>query len=260
MEKPFAVWIDFDGTLVEPNVAMVLVERFGENGKAAAREVDEQLHAGLITLRQAWEREVAILPPDRLGEMAEYAVEHSPLRAGARELIDLLDRHHVRATVISGGVDFYIGPVLEREGIRWPWLSDRLIRTPSGALGVEHPHGHPTCRLCGICKAQAVRGAGSERSTSVFIGDGSTDKYAAEVADIVFARRRLLSYCRERGIPHVPFEDFHPVRAWFADRLEGAGRPSDPRGTPGFSDSACPISQALASGHRAPTTPSRPLR
>jgi len=248
MEKRFAVGIDFDGTLVEPNVAMVLVERFGENGVAAAHEVDELLHAGTITLRQAWEREVAILPPDRLEEMARYAVEHSPLRAGARELITLLDRHSVAATVISGGVDFYIEPILRREGIRWPYLSDRLTRTPSGALGVEHPYGHPTCRLCGICKAQAVRGPEADRSTSVFIGDGSTDRYAAEVADVVFARRRLLQYCRDRGIPHHAFENLQPVVEWFAQRLESTESTSDRRHALGLSDSPCPISRSLALG------------
>jgi 2-hydroxy-3-keto-5-methylthiopentenyl-1-phosphate phosphatase len=246
MPKPYAVWIDFDGTLVEPNVAMVLVEEFGANGVEVAREVDEQLHAGKITLRQAWEREVAILPPDRLEEMARYAVDHSPLRAGARELIALLDRHRVSATVISGGVDFYIEPILRREGIRWPYLSDRLIRTPGGTLGVEHPYGHPTCRLCGICKAQAVRGPDAAQSTSVFIGDGSTDRYAAEVADVVFARRRLLNYCRERGVPHLPFENLHPVREWFALRLESATPADEARHALGLADSACPISHSLA--------------
>jgi 2-hydroxy-3-keto-5-methylthiopentenyl-1-phosphate phosphatase len=248
MEKPFAVWIDFDGTLVEPNVAMVLVERFGENGVEAAREVDELLHAGTITLRQAWEREVAILPPDRLEEMARYAVEHSPLRAGARDLITLLDRHSVATTVISGGVDFYIEPILRREGIRWPYLSDRLTRTPGGALGVDHPYGHPTCRLCGICKAQAVRGPDAARSTSVFIGDGSTDRYAAEVADVVFARRRLLQYCQKQGIPHLAFEDLSPVVDWFAERLDSSGSTAGGRRTLGLADSPCPISRSLTIG------------
>ncbi|MCI4349372.1 MAG: haloacid dehalogenase-like hydrolase, partial [Thermoplasmata archaeon] len=121
MATPLELWIDFDGTLVVPNVARELVERFGADGVRVSGEVDTLLHTGAITLREAWEREIAILPADRLGEMAEYAVEHAPLRPGARELIDLLDRHHVRATVLSGGVDFYIAPILQRERIAWPF-------------------------------------------------------------------------------------------------------------------------------------------
>jgi len=43
------------------------------------------------------------------------------------------------------------------------------------------------------------------------IGDGSADRCAAEAADAVFARRSLVRYCRERGIPFRPFESFDEV-------------------------------------------------
>ena len=57
---------------------------------------------------------------------------------------------------------------------------------------------------------------------TIFIGDGSTDRFAAEVADIVFARRRLLRYCQTQGIECYPFEDFHPVTTQLRAWLEGA--------------------------------------
>lgn len=239
------VWVDFDGTLVEPNVAILLVEEFGRDGRAVAREVDDLLHRGVITLREAWEREVAVLPADRLEEMVEFATAHAPLRSGAPELVALLDRHRIPTTVISGGVDFYIRPILERARIRWPFLSDALVRGPDGKLGVAHPHGHPTCRLCGICKAQAVR-PGPGR-LEVFIGDGSTDRYAAEVADVVFARGRLRAYCDRRGIAHRAFEDFRPVISWLEATLQGTPVSPEERGR-GLVDSACPISRAVAAG------------
>jgi 2-hydroxy-3-keto-5-methylthiopentenyl-1-phosphate phosphatase len=237
------VWVDFDGTLVVPNVAILLVEEFGTNGSIVAREVDDLLHQGKITLREAWEREVSILPADRLDEMVEFAIAHSPLRPGARELVELLERHQIPTTVISGGVDFYIRPILSRAGIAWPFRSDSLVRGPEGRLGVAHPYGHATCRLCGICKAQAVRS--NPARTSVFIGDGSTDRYAAEVADVVFARHRLLAYCRARGIPIREFEDLGPVVRWLEARLVRSDGSPDPQGR-GLGDSACPISRELA--------------
>jgi 2-hydroxy-3-keto-5-methylthiopentenyl-1-phosphate phosphatase len=110
-------------------------------------------------------------------------------------------------------------------------------------LRLSHPYGHATCRLCGICKAQTVQSFASDGRRSVFVGDGSTDKFAAEVADIVFARRRLKGYCEASGIPHYPFEEFGPVthqlRRWL-DREE----PLPPPRTLGLVDSPCPISRA----------------
>jgi 2-hydroxy-3-keto-5-methylthiopentenyl-1-phosphate phosphatase len=43
------------------------------------------------------------------------------------------------------------------------------------------------------------------------VGDGYSDRCAAELADVVFARRGLASYLEERGVPFERFEDFHSV-------------------------------------------------
>ena len=242
---PFRVLLDFDGTLVGPNVAIILVEKFCPDGAALAHTVDEELHSGKITLREAWARQAALLPADRIPEMSEWAVRNTPLRPGALELVELLKRHSVPTTVVSGGLDFYIHPVLENAGIQLPVLCDAMERAFDGSLIVTHPHGHPTCRLCGICKAQVTRSLAHHGTRTVFVGDGSTDRYAAEVADIVFARRRLKIYCENAKVPFYPFEEFGPVTLQLTKWLEGE-EPLPPRRHVGVATSACPISQTLA--------------
>jgi 2-hydroxy-3-keto-5-methylthiopentenyl-1-phosphate phosphatase len=243
---PFRMLVDFDGTLVEPNVAIILVEEFARDGRTLAHQVDEELHSGKITLREAWTRQVAMLPPDRIPEMSRWAVDHTPLRAGAREMLGLLDRHHVPTYIVSGGLDFYIHPILKAAVIDLPVLSDSMERGPDGTLHVVHPYGHATCRLCGICKAQAVRTLQPPALRTAFAGDGSTDKYAAEVADIVFARRRLKGYCEASGIPFYPFEEFGPVTAQLRRWLD-EGEPFPAPRSIGLAGSPCPISSSLAS-------------
>jgi len=237
------VVLDFDGTLVDPNVAIVLVEKFAENGRAIAHEVDALLHEGRIGLREAWQRQAALLPANRLEEMARFVRETVPLRKGAREFLELMSRHAVPVTLVSGGLEFYIREVLDREGLDLPIRSDRLEVAADGRARVIHPYGHPTCRLCGICKAAIVEDSGRYRT--VFVADGSTDRYGAETADLVFARRRLLDYCLKVGIPCFPFEDFEPVTEKFRQWLE-FGVELPPWRRRGRLDSLCPISQRLA--------------
>ncbi|MCI4372838.1 MAG: HAD-IB family phosphatase [Thermoplasmata archaeon] len=243
------VILDFDGTLVDPNVAIILVEEFAPNGREVAHEIDILLHEGKIGLREAWRRQVALLSADRMGEMIKFARHRVPLRKGAHEMLALLKQHQIPVTVVSGGLEFYIREVLEREGLDLPIQSDRLTVLPSGQMSVVHPFEHPTCRLCGICKAGIVDDRSSGRR-SVFIADGSTDRYGAESADIVFARRRLLEFCRRVGIPSFPFEDFEPVTAQLTRWLEGT-EPLPIRRAGGLADSPCPISQALVSTRAA---------
>jgi len=245
MAPRFRVFVDFDGTLVEPNVAILLVERFCEGGATLAHEVDQLLHSGQITLRQAWERQAAMLPGGRIGEMTEWAIANVPLRSGAKAFLRTLSNRNVPVAVVSGGLDFYIRAVLDREGLELPFVSDRLQFDGGDRVSVLHPFGHPTCRLCGICKAQVVRSPDPVADLTVFIGDGSTDRYGAEVADIVFARHRLKSYCERARIPFVPFDDFHQIDRQLTAWLDG--RETIPlRPDLGRSDSPCPISQALA--------------
>jgi 2-hydroxy-3-keto-5-methylthiopentenyl-1-phosphate phosphatase len=245
MNPTLRVFVDFDGTLVVPNVAIILVEKFGKDGESVAHEVDQQLHTGQITLRQAWERQVALLPADRFEEMTQWAVENVPLRAGAREFLALLERERIPVAVVSGGLDFYIRAVLEREHLSVPFLSDTIDRTVAGTLKVAHPFGHATCRLCGICKAQVVRSPTHPADRTVFLGDGSTDRYGAEVADIVFARHRLRTYCERAGFPFFPFDDFDSVRVQFERWIDGS-EPIPPRRPLGLQSSPCPISNSLA--------------
>ncbi len=247
---PFRMLVDFDGTLVEPNVAIILVEEFCADGKRVAHEIDELLHTGKITLREAWSRQVALLDPHRLSEMAEWAVRNTPFRAGAKELIAFLERHHIPTTIVSGGLDFYIDPILRHAGIDLPVFSDRIRPTGNGGLELLHPFGHATCRLCGICKAQLAYPFPAPPLRTAFAGDGSTDRYAAEVADLVFARRRLKLYCDKAQIPYFPFEDFHPVIAQLSQWLD-RGEPLPAPRSLGLASSACPISTTLAG--RAPS-------
>lgn len=247
---PSRLFLDFDGTLVEPNVAILLVGKFAHDGVRVAHEVDLQLHRGELTLRQAWELQAALLPWDQIPAMTDFAVRHIPLREGARELVELLLAHRVPTVVVSGGLDFYIRAILDREGFDLPFLSDTARPGDDGRMRVEHPHGHRECRQCGICKAQVIQSPLPAAERTIFIGDGSTDRFAAEVADIVFARHRLLAYCQKQGIPCFPFDEFRPVTARLKRWLEGVEAWPSSRAC-GLVDSPCPISRevhATASG------------
>jgi 2-hydroxy-3-keto-5-methylthiopentenyl-1-phosphate phosphatase len=40
-----------------------------------------------------------------------------------------------------------------------------------------------------------------------------SDRFAVGIADVVFAKRHLLAYCRESGIACHPFETFKDIQA-----------------------------------------------
>jgi 2-hydroxy-3-keto-5-methylthiopentenyl-1-phosphate phosphatase len=49
--------------------------------------------------------------------------------------------------------------------------------------------------------------------TVVYVGDGYSDRCAAQLADRIFARAGLARYLDEHGISYEPFETLHDVVA-----------------------------------------------
>jgi 2-hydroxy-3-keto-5-methylthiopentenyl-1-phosphate phosphatase len=104
----------------------------------------------------------------------------------------------------------FIRPVLEREGLgHLPLVSNTVDPDPAGWR--VHFRDDDPCEVCGEpCKLATVR-ALADGAEVVYVGDGYSDRCAAQHADRVFARRGLARWLDERGIPYEPFEDFHTI-------------------------------------------------
>jgi 2-hydroxy-3-keto-5-methylthiopentenyl-1-phosphate phosphatase len=116
----------------------------------------------------------------------------------------------------SGGLDIYIRPALE---LLPPALVDGLeIRANhadhvEGGLALSFPYRHApgACGTCGSCKGAVVKELKAKGRKVIAVGDGNADRCMARVADVVYARGRLLEWCEREGVPCEPFEALDSV-------------------------------------------------
>jgi 2-hydroxy-3-keto-5-methylthiopentenyl-1-phosphate phosphatase len=54
---------------------------------------------------------------------------------------------------------------------------------------------------------------------ALFVGDGLSDRYAAESANLVFAKNDLARYCRGQSIEHVSYNNLEDVAVYLEDWL-----------------------------------------
>ena len=80
--------------------------------------------------------------------------------------------------------------------------------------------------MCGTCKRERVRAHQALGRVVVFIGDGSSDRYAAFHADLVFAKGDLARFCAASGWPFRPWVDFAEVTAWLKDAIAAGSLPA----------------------------------
>jgi 2-hydroxy-3-keto-5-methylthiopentenyl-1-phosphate phosphatase len=204
--------VDFDGTVTKTDLLDTIAGRFGD--PVVYQEVEDGLHGGRMSLREVITREFRPVTKP-LAEVVEWELENVELRPGFHELVALAKERGWRVVIVSSGFHELIEPILEREGLEVELHANRVDPRPDGWV-VDWRYDE-SCESCGeSCKRSIARrlAGGGE---IVYVGDGYSDRCAAEAADAVFATRGLARYLEERGLPFEPFDDFHQVAAKLRD-------------------------------------------
>jgi 2,3-diketo-5-methylthio-1-phosphopentane phosphatase len=206
--------VDFDGTITEQDLLDEIAQTFGD--EAVYQEVDEGLDRRSLSLHDVLRREFEPVTAT-LDEVVEWVLEHARLRPGFAELVEGAERDGWDVVIVSSGFRELIEPVLRKEGLDHLRLVSNSVEPDPGGWRVRF-HDEAACATCGeACKRSTVTGLVGEGEVA-YVGDGYSDRCAAEMADRVFARRGLATYLDEKGVPYVHFEDFHEV----ARHLNGA--------------------------------------
>lgn len=199
------VVVDFDGTVTQQDLLDTIASRFGD--PEVYREVDEGLDEGRLTLREVITREYE--PVRRpLEEIVAWELENVSIRPGFRELVELAKAEGWRFVIVSSGFHELIEPILEHEGLELEVRANDVEWHPDGWRGTFR--NGDACGTCGEpCKRADV--PGHREGQVVYVGDGYSDRCAAQAADRIFARDGLAWYLDERGVAYERFEDFHDV-------------------------------------------------
>lgn len=198
---------DFDGTVVEQNVADILLSTYA---REAWERLRAQFRAGLITLREYSEGGFSSIKESR-ETLMECVRRNVTLRPHFHELVDFSRQHAIPLTVVSHGMDFYVEAAFQRFGLEGlEYVAVQATFSPTG-MRFHYPLTSETCRQYGNCKCLLLEKHQREGHKVVYIGDGPPDGCPAQKADYVFATRRLLTICQEKGLPHTEFSDFRDV-------------------------------------------------
>lgn len=196
------VFVDFDGTISLEDTTDVILERFAD---PAWREVEAEWVAGTIGSRECLARQIDLVratPTD-----LDALVDDVKLDAGFPLFAAMCRAEAIPLTVVSDGVDRVVSAMLARAGVKAPVLANRLEWRGGDRWRLGFPHAREDCRsAAGNCKCAAL--AGETFALRILVGDGRSDFCAAESADIVLAKSRLLDHCRANAIPFAPFENF----------------------------------------------------
>ena len=192
------VILDWDGTATVDDTLIVALREFGD--WQVYLDAAAALRRGEITLHEEIRRDAESIKVP-LEEVVAWLVENLELRPGLHELAEA----H-RPMIVSSNFRQLIVPILEREGLELEVRANAVEWYPDGWRATFR-NGD----ACGTCGEPCKRADLPRNGQVVYVGDGYSDRCAAQAADRVFARDGLARYLEERGVPYEPFDDLHDV-------------------------------------------------
>lgn len=218
------IFCDFDGTVTKNDV---WVSAFGKFIKDREKFdiVCEEFTSNVISSRECSLRELDLIEDFDFETLNKY-LDEEDIDDYFRDFLDYCKINDYGITLLSEGLDYYIKYILKRENLDLKFFSNTLVlKEITGEHGnkkikltCEFPYPDEHCSYCGMSKRNIIVNNTNDYDdeVSVFIGDGTSDFCASNYADIVFAKKRLASYCWKNNITYYDFKNFKDV----IDRLE----------------------------------------
>jgi HAD superfamily phosphoserine phosphatase-like hydrolase len=199
-----SVFLDFDGTVTLADTGVHALERLAP---PSWRAISDAYRRGEIGSRECLLDEWDLLPKDE-GRLCAV-IDEVPLDPGTRPLVDALRSAGAEVTIVSDGFGIRVADVAAELGVGV--LSNR-VDWATGRLEFPHEDRCCPCSTCGTCKQAPIKDARRRGRRTVLVGDGTSDRKAALLADVVFAKGALARWCDVAGVAHQRFERLAEVQ------------------------------------------------
>ncbi len=208
------IFSDFDGTISLADVTDQILERLAD---PSWHGVEERWLRGEIGSRECLSEQIALVRTEV--EPFHELIDSIRLDPGFVEFYHLVQARQIPFYVLSDGFDYVIRRLLRRSGATGPLrngshLFSSSLKPEAGRLTTLFPHPAAGCEHgCATCKPEIMGRLRKRHQPVIYIGDGLSDRFAVPEASLVFAKHKLLDYCRSHAIRCEPFETFGDVGA-----------------------------------------------
>lgn len=187
------VFCDFDGTITNNDNIMSIMEKFAP---PEAEEIKQKILSQELSIQEGVSQLFRLITINLHDDIIQFLQETAEIRTGFHEFIQFINENNISFYVISGGMDFFVYPLLQ-EIIPKEQIYCNATDFSGEFVEVKWPHPcDEQCQhSCGLCKSSLIRKLSSKDDFHIVIGDSITDLQATKQADKVFARDFLITKC-----------------------------------------------------------------
>ncbi|HQF42298.1 MAG TPA: MtnX-like HAD-IB family phosphatase [Ignavibacteriaceae bacterium] len=209
-KREIKIFVDFDGTITLQDIGEAIFNKFGD-----AQRVDKiitNLLEDRISSKQCWDELCDCAGAVNPDELVDF-VNTMEIDQSFISFNEFCSENNLEIIVLSDGFDFYIDKMFVKyklEGLKY--YSNNLKVEVNGRLSAGYPHYDADSPTSANCKRNHIINHSSDEDYTVYIGDGNSDKEAAQYCDFIFAKKDLARFCSMERISFYPFNDFNDVQ------------------------------------------------
>ena len=210
MKRTLKVFVDFDGTITLEDVGEAIFKKFGETEKV--KRIIEDLLSDKISSRQCWDELCDSVDNINKVELDEF-IDLLDVDPTFIPFVKFCSKNKIDMVVLSDGFDYYIDRLFNKAGLAGlKYYSNKLFVDETGMLKAEYPYFDVDSPTSANCKKNHIINHSSDDEYTVYIGDGNSDKDAAQYCDFIFAKDGLARFCSMERISFYPFKNFTEVQ------------------------------------------------
>ena len=202
------IFCDFDGTITRKDSGDEFFRVFGQF---------ESLHSALIqgkyTVTEYYKHICSTLQIPSREAILSFA-DNCEIDAYFSQFLEFVESKNWAFTIVSDGFDAYINPILSGTGYDHLNIYCNVLQNNqhSGEWFPMFPNADERCScFCASCKMKVVLKSSHPDDMIIYIGDGLSDICPVQVADMVFAKGSLASFCNQHGIVHHNWNSFFDI-------------------------------------------------
>ena len=208
--RKIKVFVDFDGTITLEDVGEAIFRRFG-NAEQVKRIIEDLL-SDKISSRQCWDELCDSVNFINKCELDEF-IDLLDVDPSFIQFVKFCNQNEIEMVVLSDGFDYYIDRLFNKAGLAGlKYYSNKLFVDSKGILKAEYPYFDVDSPTSANCKKNHIINHSSEDDYTIYIGDGNSDKEAAQYCDFIFAKDGLARFCSMERISFYPFNNFIDIQ------------------------------------------------
>ena len=199
---------DFDGTITSRDGLYSFIETYASEGW---EKIEQNWVKGKISSKECLIEEFKLVP-DLSEELISEFVKTLTIDETFVDFYKKTIEKGYDFYIVSDGIDYFISKILKKYGTEDIKIISNHGEFRGEFFEITFPNDSSACiNNAGTCKCKILSDLRKDYDKIIYIGDGVSDYCVADKADVLFAKSRLIDYCKEKEIKYKPFDKFSDI-------------------------------------------------